>query len=217
MVKQFLKAFALVVVFMLVWMVLLFIWLFLWGEDSSMTWIGILASFPLFVILFIPYLNFVSKQSLVICGEGKPIAKDALRQQILEINAYDAPVMVKEKRDKLIITWRYVDARWWELFVKAGMTKIYELHVKLDDSKKEAILVDVQKSVSWGSGPANVSISGGFFRGYIMEYEIGKAWGIRENFSVGNIYDYKFTTAEIKNPVVNTIVRNGWTVRFGLW
>ena len=42
-------------------------------------------------------------------------------------------------------------------------------------------------------------------------------WGIKENFELGSIYDYQFSPQEIKNPVMNSILRNGWAVRFGMW
>jgi len=42
-------------------------------------------------------------------------------------------------------------------------------------------------------------------------------WGITENFKLGVVYDYKFINGEIKDPVMNTIDANGWTVAFGMW
>ncbi len=32
-----------------------------------------------------------------------------------------------------------------------------------------------------------------------------------------HIYSYEFSPQEIKNPVMNSILRNGWAVRFGMW
>jgi len=100
---------------------------------------------------------------------------------------------------------------------RAGLKKIYELHIKFNDAKKEATLIDVHKSVSWRAGPSEVQVYGGFSRGTSFAYEIGKQWGIKENFELGSIYDYQFSPQEIKNPVMNSILRNGWAVRFGMW
>jgi hypothetical protein len=47
--------------------------------------------------------------------------------------------------------------------------------------------------------------------------EVGKQWGIKENFALGKVYDYKFVPTEIKLPVLNTILRSGWDVSYGLW
>jgi len=217
MAKKFLTALALILLFFVLWAIILFLWISIWGNNDAMLIIGILAALPIIFIHFILYLNFVIKKTFTFPGQGTPVTEATLRKQIAEINQFDVPVMVQEKGDKLIITWRYVDAKWWEILAKAGLKKLYQLHIKLDDAKKEAILIDVEKSVAWRTGPTEVSVSGGFFRGVIMEYEIGKAWGIRENFAPGKLYDYKFSVAEIKNPVMNAILRNGWTVRFAMW
>ena len=50
-----------------------------------------------------------------------------------------------------------------------------------------------------------------------MAYEVGKQWGIKRNFEVGKIYDYKFVPSEIKLPILNSILRSGWDVRYGMW
>jgi len=217
MAKRFLISLALILAFLIGWSVVLFFWIAIWGSNDKMMIIGMFISLPIIIIHFIFYLNFVIKKAFSFPGEGDPVPEASLRKQIADINHYDVPIMVQEKGNALIITWRYVDAKWWELFAKAGMSKLYQLHIKLDDAKKEALLIDVEKSVSWRTGPTEVSIWGGFFRGVIMQYEIGKAWGIRENFTLGKIYDYQFTPSEIKNPVMNTILQNGWTVKFAMW
>ena len=133
------------------------------------------------------------------------------------MNEWDAPVIIKEDDDKLIATWNYVDAKWWQLFAKAGLQKVYELQMKFDEEDKVVTLIDINKSVDWRAGPDSVRVRGSFFRGIATQYEIGKQWGIKENFSLGKIYDYKFSNQEIKNPVMNTILRSGWDVRFGFW
>ena len=165
----------------------------------------------------IPYLNFVSKTAFRYRGEGPTLSADELKASLLRVNDFDVPVSVEERKGTLVFTWKYLDARWWELMARAGMTSTYELHVKLNPNRRTATLIDVNKSVSWGVGPGDVRLRGGFFRGINMEVEIGRQWGIRENFQPGKIYDYKFTPMEIKAPVMNTILRSGWDVLLGMW
>jgi len=45
-------------------------------------------------------------------GEGDPIPREELRTMIKEINRYSVPVAVQERRNSLVVTWRYVDAKW---------------------------------------------------------------------------------------------------------
>ena len=171
----------------------------------------------LFVIVFIPYMNVIGRVAFHFNGEGRPVSIGKLERSLLDINKYKAPVMTEKRDDRLVITWKYVDAKWWEIFAKAGLKEVYELHIKFNEKKKKVVLIDIKKSVSWKAGPSEVSLRGGFFRGIMLEYSIGKQWGIKENFKLGKIYDYKFVSQEIKNPVLNTILRNGWDVEFGMW
>ncbi|NQV00119.1 MAG: hypothetical protein HQ538_05225 [Parcubacteria group bacterium] len=166
---------------------------------------------------FLPYLNFASKIAFSFKGEGEPVELEELKEKMKEINSLDTPVMVSEKKKKLIVTWKYVDSKWWTVFSKNGLREVYELHVKFNKKKKRVTLIDVTKSVQWKAGPGEVKLRGGFFRGIAMEYKIGKSWGIKENFELGKIYDYKFVSSEIRNPVLNTILRSGWNVNFGMW
>jgi len=182
-------------------------------QDNERVWlILILVAFALIVLLFIPYLDRVAKRVFSFPGEGEPIPIAELRDLIESVNSFvDAPVIVQEREHPLtgqralVVTWKYVDARWWEALSRAGLSQLYELHVKLDGERHRATLVDVLKSVDWRAGPGEVRLRGGYFR------------GIRENWELGTVYDDRFVSSEIKLPVMNSILRSGWNVRFGMW
>lgn len=170
----------------------------------------------LIFICYLPYFFWMLRKIWFFPGEGTPISLDQLKKEILSINRADCPVMVEEKNPThFILTWKYVDAKWWELFRKRGLQSVYRLHLKFKPEKHEVIMVDKFRSVDWGAGPNSVRFKWKFFTGIMMEVSIGRAWGIRENFTLGKIYDYNFDNMEIKNPVFNTILRSGWNVRFG--
>ena len=177
----------------------------------------VLVSTVVLLIGFLPYLNFSAKRAFYFKAEGNPLAMEELRTAILGINGLSAPVMVMEKGREIIITWNYLDAKWWEILAKAGFEKVYELHVKFDDVRKEVILIDVLKNVKWRLGPGQTKVSGGYFRGICAGFERGQRWGIKENFRLGKIYDFKFSPSEIRNPVANTILDSGWSIRLGMW
>lgn len=217
MIKRFFSVFGLILLYMVAWVAPLLLIILVGGDNDAFIAVGVLVAMVFIVVGFIPYLDFIAKKVFSFPGEGEPIPLEGLRAEIKDINQFDAPVMVQGSKGKLVVTWKYVDAQWWELLAKSGLEKIYELHIKFDEGKKEVTLIDVNKSVSWRAGPAQVKVRGGFFRGINFSVEIGKRWGIKENFALGKVYDYKFTPQEIKAPVMNTILRNGWDVRFGMW
>jgi hypothetical protein len=218
MAKKFLQVFGIVLLYMVVW-ALLIVPVVLWFErdpDGLALWV-LLGMIVLIFVLFVPFFNASVRRVFHFAGIGKPISEAELRARILTLNDFDAPAVVEERGKKLVVTWRYVDARWWELLAKAGLTQTYECHIKLDPRRHEAIVIDVKRSVNWRTGPNDVSIGFFAFRGVDFSIEIGKQWGIREDFSVGKVYDYKFTTQQIKQPVVNTLLQSGWDVRFAMW
>ncbi len=217
MAKRFLTVFGLVLLYMIAWVPPLYLWIIICGDNDAAIGVGVVVAMVICVAGFIPYLDFVAKKAFRFVGQGEPIPEDQLRAMITEINRFDVPVAVQERGNTLVVTWRYLDAKWWEILARAGLKKTYELHIKLNDAQKEATLIDVHKSVAWRAGPTQVRVYGGFFRGVNFAYEIGKRWGIKENFELGGIYDYKWSPQEIRNPVMNTILRNGWAVRFGIW
>jgi hypothetical protein len=136
---------------------------------------------------------------------------------MLSVNRFRAPVMAEERVYDLVLTWNYAERRWWEALSTAGLTRLYELHVKLDENKCLATLIDVIKSVDWRDGPPQVQTRGTLFRRPVLAYRIGEQWGIEENWGKGASHDCRFVPTEIKNPVMNTILRSGWDVRFGIW
>jgi hypothetical protein len=215
--KKFSLVFLAILLYFLLWFGIVAAAVFATGGDEEAGLVIVLATLILFPITLIPFMQLVAKRVFYFKGEGQSVSEEALRATILNINDLDAPVMVQEKNGRLIATWKYVDARWWEILAKAGLEQIYELHMKLDGDSKTVTMIDINKSVSWRAGPNQVRLRGGFFRGISSTYAVGKQWGIKENFELGKIYDYKFNSTEIKYPIMNTILRHGWDVRFALW
>jgi len=217
MIGRFVLAFAALLGYLGVWaLVLLPVALALRG-DAEIMLVVVAVTLVLSGGGIIPYLDFVAKRVFRFKGEGPPLAEPALRALIAQVNDLDVPVTVAERGRKLVLTWRYVDAKWWDVLSTSGLRSVYELHVKLDERRKVATLVDVEKSVRWSVGPGHVRVWGGYFRGLMLEYSVGAQWGIKENFEVGRVYAYSFDPSEIKNPIMNSILRSGWDVRFGLW
>ncbi len=169
------------------------------------------------LLFMLPFMHGMTGRVFRYAGEGAPIDEATLRDKLQAINDVDAPVMVVERGDKLIVTWNYVDAAWWNVLSRSGMDKVYELHIKLDDKRKTATLIDVHKSVNWRVGPDSVRLWGGYSRGVDLSYERVIGYGWNDAFQFERVVDYTFKTSDIKNPVINLLIENGWWVKFGMW
>jgi hypothetical protein len=159
-----------------------------------------------------PLFDFLTGSKSPTSGTTKQPAA-ILRTALLALNRGTAPWQVRDgaaENVDLVAEWKIVDARWYEIFAKASLTKVFKILMKLDEAKGEVRAVDQEWSVEWRAGVPNLSLSAEAFRGQKVEMSFGTAIGFRENFSPGVIYDYRFTTAEIKTPLQDAVLASGW-------
>ncbi|MEO7222461.1 MAG: hypothetical protein ABIY37_08310 [Devosia sp.] len=144
-----------------------------------------------------------------------------LRDALLTLNREGSPWQVRDGAPDgcdLVAGWKIVDARWYEIFAKASLTKVSKTLIKFDNANGEVRSVDQDWTVEWRAGVPALSLSAEAFRGQKVEVSFGTAIGFREDFSPGIIYEYRFATKEMKEPLQNAVVANGWSwkgVAFG--
>ncbi|MFZ2512790.1 MAG: hypothetical protein WAW85_17050 [Gordonia sp. (in: high G+C Gram-positive bacteria)] len=135
-------------------------------------------------------------------------------QQLLSLNRPTAPWSVRDGRGEgvdLIAEWKIVDARWYEIFAKAGTERVFRILMKFDEAAGEIRAVDQEWTVSWRAGVPQLSAAAEGFRGQKKEISFGTAVAFREeDLRFGVVYDYKFDTSEIKKPLQETALANGW-------
>lgn len=113
----------------------------------------------------------------------------------------------------LIAEWKIVDAQWYESFAKAGLDKVFKIHLKLDEASHEVRAKDSEYQVEWRAGVPSVTLATKKFSGQTKEIEFGKAYGFTEKGTLGEIYNYKFKTSEIKDPIQAAVTAAGWTYK----
>ncbi|MBL8596655.1 MAG: hypothetical protein JNL14_02835 [Devosia sp.] len=136
-----------------------------------------------------------------------------LRAALLGLNRDSAPWQVRDGAPEgvdLVAEWKIVEARWVEIFAKASLTKVFKILMKLDEAKGEVRAVDQDWTVEWRAGVPTLALSAEAFRGQKVEMSFGTAIGFREDFSPGVIYEYRFATGEIKTPLQDAVLANGW-------
>ena len=149
---------------------------------------------------------------------GTPVKPQAeVKAAILAVNRDTAPFQIREAApdDKcdLVVEWRIVDAKWYEIFAKAGLKSVFKIFLKFDDAKKEVRAVDQEWTVEWRAGIPALTMTGSAFRGQKAEISFGTAYAFTEKLTYGQVYNYKFNTAEMKTPVQQAITDSGWTYR----
>jgi len=137
----------------------------------------------------------------------------ALRDALLAINRDTAPFIIRDGAPEgvdLVAEWKIVDARWYEIFAKASLTKVFKVLMKLDEAKGEVRSMDQEWTVEWRASVPVLAASVETFKGQKMEMSFGTAFAFKENLEYGQVYEYRFKTSEIKDPLIEAAQKSGW-------
>lgn len=143
-------------------------------------------------------------------------SRDEVRERILAVNRPTAPFQIidgSEENVDLIAEWRIVDAQWYEIFAKAGLEKVFRIHMKLDEDSHEVRAKDHEYSVSWSAGVPSLSLSTSRFMGQKQSVQFGTAYAFTEELRPGEVYNYRFSTGEMKDPIQDAVTGCGWTYK----
>lgn len=144
------------------------------------------------------------------------LPKAELRARLLACNRPGAPFQIVDGAADgcdLIAEWRIVDAAWFEIFAKAGLSKAFKIQLRLDEAAHEVRALDRELTVEWSAGVPKVSLSVQAFRGQKQQIEFGKAYGFTEKGTLGEIYNYRFETKELKTPLQKAATDCGWSYK----
>ncbi len=146
-----------------------------------------------------------------------PMSKEKLKQKLLALNSPELPYQIRtDKETDLFVEWKIVDATWYAVFSKERLSKTYRAYLVLDESRKAARYCEETGSVRWlvgtdGSLNPVAAFQKAFFRGRIL---FQKSWevqyGIKEDGTLGKVYEYKFDVNRVRDPIVKTIEESGW-------
>jgi hypothetical protein len=144
------------------------------------------------------------------------LSRQDVLDRLMSLNRSTAPFHLidgSEEKVDLIAEWKIVDAQWYEIFAKAGLSKVFKIYLKLDPEAHEVRAMDREYSVSWKAGVPTLSLSASAFRGQTQSVEFGKAYAFTETIAPGQVYNYKFDTREIKKPIQDAVTGCGWTYK----
>jgi hypothetical protein len=139
-----------------------------------------------------------------------------VRQQILASNRESAPFRIVDGRDQgvdLIAEWKIVDAHWYETFAKAGLEEVFEIRLKIDEDAREVRAKDYEYAVSWSAGVPTLYASTSKSWGQKQSIQFGTAYAFTEALRPGQVYNYRFSTGELKEPIQEAVTSCGWTYK----
>jgi hypothetical protein len=144
------------------------------------------------------------------------LSAEEVRQRLLALNRDTTPYRIMDGSAEdvdLIAEWKIVDAKWYEIFAKANLTKVFRIYMKFDEAKHEVRAKDEEYTVEWRAGVPSLSVSASKFSGQKTSIEFGTAYAFTEELRPGQVYKYRFNTNEIKKPIQETVLACGWTYK----
>ena len=141
------------------------------------------------------------------------LSVEDVRQRLLGLNRETAPYQIQDGSAEgvdLIAEWKIVDARWYEIFAKANLTKVFRIYMKFDEAKQEVRAKDEEYTVEWRAGVPSLSVAASKFSGQKTSIEFGTAYAFTEELKPGQVYNYRFNTNEIKKPIQEAVTDCGW-------
>ena len=136
-----------------------------------------------------------------------------LRKALLAINRKTAPFVVRDGTKEgvdMVAEWRIVDAKWYEIFAKAGIKRVFKVLMKFDEARGEVRAVDESWEVEWRAGLPVLTATASAARGQQWEKSFETVYAFREDLSFGEVYSYRFDTGEIKDPLRAAALASGW-------
>lgn len=143
----------------------------------------------------------------------KPVAAAELKVRLMAVNRPTAPFKVRSGAKEgvdLVAEWRIVDAKWYEVFAKAGLTRVFKVLMRIDEARHEVRAVDEAWEVEWRAGMPVLSAAAKASRGQSWEMSFETVYAFREDLSFGEVYTYSFSTREIKGPLKAAVLGAGW-------
>jgi hypothetical protein len=141
---------------------------------------------------------------------------EEVRQRLLALNRETAPYQIRDGSAEgvdLIAEWKIVDARWYEIFAKASLTKVFRIYMKFDEARHEVRAKDEEYTVEWRAGVPSLSLAASKFSGQKTSIEFGTAYAFTEELKPGQVYNYRFNTNEIKKPIQEAVTACGWNYK----
>ncbi len=156
-----------------------------------------------------------SLKGIVRAKEGVvPMPKVAVKEKLLGLNQDQLPFVVSEGGEiDLVAEWKIVDAAWFEIFAKAKLEKTHKIWLSLDETTRTVKVLEESYTVKWRAGVPEVSFSAEKFQGRTMgskSFGVGYAFQGADPLKYGQVYNYRFDVAEMKNPIIEIVTTAGW-------
>lgn len=165
---------------------------------------------------FLPVVSILIKKIWFFHGTGRAVSEKQLRAILLAVNEMALPIRILKKGKRLVGQWRYDDPVWCEYMTAANVSTLYELRLKFRESTNTVLVSDHFRRVNFDLCPVRVKTGLLAVPRPLLGIKRNEKLGI-EQYKKMKQFDFQYKPAEIKSPLLNTILAHGWNVQFTLF
>ena len=192
--------------------------------DAARTWspgamLAAIGAYALFVSWL--FLRLVGWATEVAPQPGaQPASRAAVKQRLLDVRYADSPITASAgaRDDRLIVDWKYADAKWVDQARAHGMRKTHRLILQLDEADRTVRCREFHAETDWSAGAGGGSLRWrGAWEIVFFQYEHERVFGLQLSPNgklVANLsYAYIFDLREMKYPLIAAVTAAGWRWR----
>lgn len=149
---------------------------------------------------------------------------ETLRRRLLAVNQTDTPVEVKPGADakSLEVTWRYADARWFDLMRLHQMKRIHKLVLEFDEAAHKVRIREYWSSFDASAGVGGVRVDWKASVGMMLfQVDHVRVVGVQlgpDGQPTGELSKaYTFDLQKLKAPFVEAVTGAGWRWQPVMW
>lgn len=138
------------------------------------------------------------------------LTQEQLIAQLAKYQDVKNPYKVTTSGNIVTIEIDLADAKWYTLFQKNGLKKTYKVVIELKDATKTAVVSTEEYELSWEAGIPKIGARLNIAKGKQFTLQYGAAAGIREDGTVGKVYEYSLNSVELLGKIGDIIKAAGW-------
>src|SRR3989442_9792266 len=103
-----------------------------------------------------------------------PRSAEEVHAALLGLNRPDVPYVIRDGRAEgadLVAEWRMLDPAWQTFFVRAQVSRVFQVRMRLAPEKHEVRALDQQYEVTWVGGTPRLAIAAEAKRGQVWTAE----------------------------------------------
>lgn len=193
-----------------------------WFQSTGMKVAGVLLMVALYTLSFFKGAAWASRTP---AASGVPhLTASQLTARLEAINALDVPFRIERapQPNQLHASWRYADAKWFDLARANGLRRTFRLRLTLDEASRTVRTTDEVAEFDWAAGRDGARLEWKAITGIVFFHAeqrriVGLQLDQHGRFQPNLSYAYKFNLDELKSPLVATVTRAGWTWSPTVW